>query len=146
MTWLWWYNIVKIVHSYYIDSSHEELLTWPCGRKEEHHTVSFIVMVGKKVVCSLRFCVSSLHRDHANLLCIYIALFNVRDRSPGQLMKMFNIIYNLLLFRMIFSSINDATPIYISSAHGNVTYYVYQKPQVAYSLLLRISFVIYIYI
>ena len=48
------------------------------------HSAILEVKVGKKVVCSLRFCVSSLHRDHANLLCIYIALFNVRDRRPGQ--------------------------------------------------------------
>ena len=31
----------------------------------------------RKRVPSLRLCVSSLHRDHANLLCIFKRLFNV---------------------------------------------------------------------
>ena len=30
----------------------------------------------RKRVASLRLCVSSLHRDHANLLCIFKRLFN----------------------------------------------------------------------
>mmetsp|Transcript_16949 Transcript_16949/g.41292 ORF Transcript_16949/g.41292 Transcript_16949/m.41292 type:complete len:101 (-) Transcript_16949:1440-1742(-) len=38
----------------------------------------------KKSIASLRFCVSSLHRDHANLLCIFKRLFDVlaEARTP----------------------------------------------------------------
>ena len=35
----------------------------------------------KKRFASLRFCVSSLHRDHANLLCIVKRLFNARAET-----------------------------------------------------------------
>ena len=35
----------------------------------------------KKVAISLRLCVSSLHRDHANLLCIFSCLFNARSED-----------------------------------------------------------------
>jgi len=48
----------------------------------------------KKGFASLRFCVSSLHRDHANLLCIFKRLFNVAarrldtDNSKKQIYKL----------------------------------------------------------
>ena len=38
------------------------------------------VYTEKKGFASLRLCVSSLHRDHANLLCIFKRLFNVAAR------------------------------------------------------------------
>ena len=37
----------------------------------------------KKGFASLRLCVSSLHRDHANLLCIFKRLFNATGRNRG---------------------------------------------------------------
>ena len=47
-----------------------------------HHLNSIIVWgrKTKKGFASLRLCVSSLHRDHANLLCIFKRVFNVAAR------------------------------------------------------------------
>lgn len=38
----------------------------------------------KKRFASLRFCVSSLHRDHANLLCIVKRLFDARAETRAK--------------------------------------------------------------
>ena len=52
----------------------------------------------KKVAISLRLCVSSLHRDHANLLCIFSCLFNARseDRATLSPKSIIHILQHLL--------------------------------------------------
>ena len=51
---------------------------------DDNDDVVVVVVRGsneKKRFASLRFCVSSLHRDHANLLCIVKRLFNARAET-----------------------------------------------------------------
>jgi len=55
------------------------------------------VALKKKVFVSLRLCVSSLHRDHANLLCIFKRLFNVAARRQDRVNAKF-LIYKLYFF------------------------------------------------
>jgi hypothetical protein len=51
----------------------------------------------KKRFASLRFCVSSLHRDHANLLCIVKRLFNARAETRASI-KGAKYVYKVILF------------------------------------------------
>ena len=52
----------------------------------------------KKRFASLRFCVSSLHRDHANLLCIVKRLFNARAETRAINNALFEYIKNKTLY------------------------------------------------
>lgn len=55
------------------------------------------VALKKKVFDSLRLCVSSLHRDQANLLCIFKRLFNVAARRQDNYSAKI-LIYKLYVF------------------------------------------------
>jgi len=68
------------------------LLIFP--KQENDDSSGWWVGEEKKGFASLRLCVSSLHRDHANLLCIFKRLFNVAARRLDNHLEQ-NCIYKL---------------------------------------------------
>jgi hypothetical protein len=72
----------------------------------------------KKRFASLRFCVSSLHRDHANLLCIVKRLFNARAEARATILSAKKI-YNVCALEIICIYVD------MSLTYGNVKYIKY---------------------